>query len=59
MKGILKKLSALLEINRITNEIIPPYRLCPYTDKVDFCNDCECSICILNPYKTNEENKRR
>lgn len=59
MKGILKKLSALLEINRITNEIIPPYRLCLYADKVDFCNDCECSICILNPYKTNEENKRR
>lgn len=59
MKGILKKLSALLEINRITNEIIPPYRLCPYADKVDFCNDCEYSICILNPYKTNEENKRR
>lgn len=59
MKGILKKLLGLLEINRITNEIIPPYRLCPYADKVDFCNDCECSICILNPYKTNEENKRR
>lgn len=59
MKGILKKLLGLLETNRITNEIIPPYRLCPYADKVDFCNDCECSICILNPYKTNEENKRR
>lgn len=59
MKGILKKLLGLLGINRITNEIIPPYRLCPYADKVDFCNDCECSICILNPYKTNEENKRR
>jgi len=23
------------------------------------CNDCECSVCILNPYKTNEENERR
>lgn len=20
---------------------------------------CECSVCILNPYKTNEENERR
>lgn len=26
---------------------------------VHHCKDCECSVCILNPYKTNEENERR
>lgn len=46
MKGILKKLSRLSEINKITNKVIPPYRLCPYANKADFCNDCDCSICI-------------
>lgn len=59
MKGILKKLSRLSRINKITNKVIPLYRLCPYVDKANFCNDCECSVCILNPYKTNEENERR
>jgi hypothetical protein len=59
MKGILKKLSRLSGINKITNKVIPRYRLCPYANKADFCNDCECSVCILNPYKTNEENERR
>ena len=59
MKGILKKLPRLSGISKITNKVIPPYRLCPYANKGDFCNDCECSICILNPYKTNEENERR
>lgn len=28
MKGILKKLSRLSGINKITNKVIPPYRLC-------------------------------
>lgn len=59
MKGILKKLLRLSGINKIINKVIPPYRLCPYANKADFCNDCECSVCILNPYKTNEENERR
>lgn len=31
----------------------------PVANKADFCNDCECSVYILNPYKTNEENERR
>lgn len=38
MKGILKRLSRLSGINKITNKVIPPYRLCPYANKADFCN---------------------
>lgn len=29
--------------------IIPPYQICRYAD-TNICNDCECSICKLNPY---------
>ena len=46
MNGILKKRSRLSGINKIKNKVIPPYRLCQYANKADFCNDCECSICI-------------